>query len=522
MVTDAAPRDISAMLPRERARPSFLRLLGAVYFIAFWSLWDQLPLLIGKNGLLPAAESMENVRANIPAAQFYKYPTIFWLDGSDAVLRAAAVGGAAFSFILMFLAAPRICLALIWILYLSFTVVCGSFLSFQWDNLLIETAFFAWFYAPGGILPFRRHADPPPRAAEPWRFLMIWLLFRLNFESGLAKMMSHDPNWSFEHLTALESYYETAPLPTWIGWYAHQMPPLFHKISTCFSLAAELAVPFLLFLGKWPRRLAICIFCALQLSILLTANYGIFNYLSFVLCIPALEERGPALARAREMLKSWKMYIFMFVAAVLVFLTSVDFLRGVGGLWRPADRYEREHLPIHERAIIAVDEFVSPFRTFNSYHLFANLTLTRAELEIQAKNDDGPWANYEFKYKPGNPTRAPGFVAPHQPRVDFRLWFLARVRRDERGAWQVVFAERDPQYLNRLVERITTNPQSVAELFSGNPFPDHPPRYVRLVFYHYRMSSRAERADTGLWWVREPVAAHPYIHDARSGQKPRY
>jgi hypothetical protein len=35
------------------------------------------------------------------------------------------------------------------------------------------------------------------------------------------------------------------------------------------------------------------------------------------------------------------------------------------------------------------------------------------------------WLPFEFKYKPGNVARAPAWVSPHQPRLDWQMWFGA-------------------------------------------------------------------------------------------------
>lgn len=37
----------------------------------------------------------------------------------------------------------------------------------------------------------------------------------------------------------------------------------------------------------------------------------------------------------------------------------------------------------------------------------------------------GPWWEVPFAYKPGNVSRAPPLVAPHQPRLDWQMWFAA-------------------------------------------------------------------------------------------------
>ena len=56
-----------------------------------------------------------------------------------------------------------------------------------------------------------------------------WLLFRLMFGSGVVKLRSGDPTW--RSLTALEYHYETQPLPTWVGYYAHHLPPRAHVFA---------------------------------------------------------------------------------------------------------------------------------------------------------------------------------------------------------------------------------------------------------------------------------------------------
>src|SRR5256886_3557620 len=51
--------------------------------------------------------------------------------------------------------------------------------------------------------------------------------------------------------------------------------------------------------------------------------------------------------------------------------------------------------------------------------LFPYTTLFRSSV------DSVHWREYEFPWKPGGGTRRPGFVAPHQPRLDWQMWFAA-------------------------------------------------------------------------------------------------
>src|SRR5213080_3095903 len=245
---------------RGRVRDVFLRLLGVIFLAAFLSLLVQVRLLFGRDGLLPAA-------AYLDAHGVLAVPTLFWLDASDRALVGLGIAGAILSFGLILNVAPRWCLLALWVLYLSFVSVGQDFLSFQWDNLLLEAAFFTLFVTPGGLRPQRA---PPPHPIGV--FLMLWLVFRMNFESGAAKLLTGDPTW--RDLTAMVSYYETAPLPTWVGWYAHQMPLSAHRASGAFVYLVELGLPLLLWSRPALRLLAFAGMLAMQVGVALTANYG--------------------------------------------------------------------------------------------------------------------------------------------------------------------------------------------------------------------------------------------------------
>src|SRR5581483_1222405 len=64
----------------------------------------------------------------------------------------------------------------------------------------------------------------------------------------------------------------------------------------------------------------------------------------------------------------------------------------------------------------------APFRVINTYHLFGSITRERIEPTFET-SDGTRWIEHDLHYKPGAPERPPPFVAPHQPRVDFQLWF---------------------------------------------------------------------------------------------------
>ncbi len=225
-----------------RVRFLFLRGLALIYLVAFASLWGQIDGLAGSRGIIPAKSLMAALKAEADADhaavnRYHLVPTLAWWNASDQALNWQCEAGLICSLLLLCGIAPAPMLFLLWCIYLSLTTVGGVFLSFQWDWLLLETGFLAIFFAP--LQWFER----PSRQSKPSSvviWLLRWLIFRLMLESGCVKLLSGDPTWW--HLTALRVHYQTQPLPTWIGWYAHQLPPGF-QTSARWSCSPS----------NWPR-----------------------------------------------------------------------------------------------------------------------------------------------------------------------------------------------------------------------------------------------------------------------------
>jgi hypothetical protein len=118
-------------------------------------------------------------------------------------------------------------------------------------------------------------------------WLLRLLLFKLMFQSGCVKLLSGDAAW--RDLTALAVHYETQPLPTWIGWYAHQLPLWIQKTSCLGMFIVELVIPFLLFAPRRLRIFGAAIAAFLQIVILLTGNYTFFTAHA-ALCLTLLDD----------------------------------------------------------------------------------------------------------------------------------------------------------------------------------------------------------------------------------------
>ena len=136
--------------------------------------------------------------------------------------------------------------------FLSFVSAAQDFSGYQSDGMLLEAGFIALFFAPPGLRPGLGAASPPSRRSL---FLLQWEWFRIYFESGVAKMLSGDPEW--RQLTAMDEYYQNGPLPTWIGWYVQHLPHWFHAAATGLTLVLELLMVWMMFL---PRRCRIVFF----------------------------------------------------------------------------------------------------------------------------------------------------------------------------------------------------------------------------------------------------------------------
>jgi hypothetical protein len=464
-----------------RATWLFLRLLGIVYLVAFWSAGTQVLGLIGHNGILPADQYMKALSAVQGFNRFWIFPTLTWISASDGSLRALCIGGGVLSLLLIAGVLTPLVLPLLWLFYLSLSVVGQEFLSYQWDALLLETGFLAIFVAPVALRERRRALDDPPRLVV---WLLLWLLFRLMVGSGVVKLASGDPTW--HNLTALSFHFETQPIPTPFAWYAHRSPRWLLELATALVLAIEIGAPYLILGGRRLRKLAFVLLTGLQLIIGLTGNYAFFNLLSAALCVFLLDDvtlgswtrlgiSGTVATRARRI-------VSVVLAIVIVPLSATAFAGSLGIALPTA--------PIVNPLLDAV----ASFRSVNAYGLFAVMTTTRPESVLEGSDNGTAWVEYEFKYKAGDLRRRPPWVAPYQPRLDWQMWFAALGRFD------------DERWLQNFCARLLEGDGTVLNLLERNPFPGHAPTYLRAVLYQYRFSDANARRRDGVWWTRERVA----------------
>ncbi len=336
-------------------------------------------------------------------------------------------------------------------------------MEFQWDFLLLEVGFLAIFVGP-----------------DRWRVLLFrLLLFRLMIESGLTKLLSHDASWI--NLSALTYHYQTQPLPTPVAWIAAQLPLWIHKLSTATVFLIELVLPFFMLGPRRLKQIAGVGTIGLQLLILLTGNYTYFNLLTIGLCLFLFDDECLAQLRIRPSYRTTpgrpaNRQVTIVLSTVIALVSSAE-------IWGMFARTP----PLVDSILRAQ----ASFGIVNRYGLFAVMTTTRSEIEIEGSMDGDTWLPYVFPHKPGPLGRAPTWIAPFQPRLDWQMWFAS------------LGTARENPWFTQLLVRLLEGSKPVLALFERAPFGGAPPKYIRAMRYRYRFTTADEHRRTGNWWFRE-------------------
>lgn len=518
--------DLKALLrclfgPEDSGRPGhlwprwlFLRSLGLIFFSAFYSLAFQIEGLIGPQGILPARNYLSLLKDRAGIWRFWMAPTLLWLGSGSLALHLLVWAGLIASAALFFNIWPRGTIAISLIAFLSFIAAARDFADYQSDGMLLAAGFISIFFAPAGFRPGLGDSNPPSPASL---FLLQWEWFRIYFESGVAKLISHDPQW--RHLTAMNHYYQNGPLPTWIGWYTQQLPHPFQAFLALFTLIAELGLCWMFLFSRRSRLACFLILTPFQVGIILTANYAFLNYLVLSLGFLLLDDRYFADWFAR--LKSSRFYKFTkfrflefqsppintpsaeasvlgmvvsgFILTWIFYATTIMLLL----MLSPS-------LPLPLRPA----EVLQPFRFANQYGLFAVMTTARYEIEFQGSRDGKDWVAYPFRYKPQDPNKAPGIYAPYQPRFEWNLWF-ASLGNFENNPWVM-----------QTEELLLASDPGVLSLFRSNPFPGEPPLEVRAVLWQYWFTDFNTKRKTGRWWNRKYLGLYAPVMERSPEGKP--
>src|SRR5262249_36262724 len=253
-------------------------------------------------------------------------------------------------------------------------------------------------------------------------------------------------------------------------WSAHRLRAAFHRASAAGMFVIEGVAPFFIFAPRRLRFAAGAALVILQTLIAVTGNSGFFNLLSVALCVLLLDDaalprwlapraRSPEartvdrVAGARERGR-WPTWLARPAVALLFALSLVPLLDTL--------RWPMTWLG----PLPALARITAPLRSVDRYGLFAVMTKRRPEIIVEGSRDGVHWLPYEFRYKPGEVSRRPAFMAPHMPRLDWQMWFAA-LGDEPRDLWWFGFCK-----------RLLEDSRPVRSLLARDPFGDQPPAYV--------------------------------------------
>jgi hypothetical protein len=446
----------------------FERALAAIYLLAFVGTAVQFVPLLGEHGLEPVGPWIRTV-------PFTASPSLFYLAPKDIVFRLAAWLGVALSALALggwpqrrSTAAAAATWAALWVLYLSFVNIGQTFYGFGWEILLCEVGFFTIF--AGGH-------RAQPNVVVLW--ILRWTLFRLMLGAGLIKVRG-DICW-FD-LTCLDYYYETQPMPNPLSWYFHWMPHWVHAAGVVVNHVVELMVPVGLLLPQPIASIAALVTILFQSALIVSGNLSWLNWLTIVLCVPVLRDSWLTWLRVRrpDPLAPPALRLTTFVVAAVVAVLSIA---PAVNMLSPRQSMNASFEPLH---------------LVNTYGAFGTITRERFEIVLEGTDAETPnaeaqWREYEVRGKPGNPQRLPTQVAPYHLRLGWLMWFEAMTPAPS-SRW----------FIN-LAAALLRNDQDTLSLFSYNPFPSGPPRFVRAQYYLYHFTTPEEHRRTGAWWTRRLV-----------------
>ena len=454
------------------ARLALEKSIGMLFFVGFLNIVNQFKPLSGERGLLPVPLFVKKV-------PFRDSPSLFFFVSTDKAFTICGWIGVVLSGLIIsgLVDAHSWALfaiwAVLWALYLSFVNVGQVFYGFGWESILLEA---------GVLSAFLGGSHRTAQVAVMWLFR--WLLFRVMFGAGLIKLRG-DLCW--RDLTCLDYHYETQPIPNPLSWFFHHGPKWSRSGGVLFNHFAELIVPFGYFLPQPIASIAGALTILFQLLIFFSGNLSWLNALTLCLAFSCFDDRTLAsLLGLQTPLTQRPDIVFRLLTATVFVFVIVLSVKPVRNL-------------MSRRQVM--NTVYNRFHFVGTYGAFGGITRERYEIVVEGTDEtvitgSTKWREYEFKGKPGDPSRLPPQIAPYHLRLDWLMWFAA-MSSYHRHPWFIHF-------LTKLLE----GDKAVLGLLKMNPFPDSPPRYVRALLYRYRFSSPQVRKKTGLWWVREPVGSY--------------
>ncbi|MFP5519025.1 MAG: lipase maturation factor family protein [Bdellovibrionia bacterium] len=469
----------------------FLQGLALCFFLAFLSLLTQLGTLFGRDGILSIDIFLGALEREPGFSKYYQVPSLFWLSSHDLTLWLAVLAGLTVSTLAFIGVAPGLMLFIAWLLYLSFVSTGQDFMGYQWDGLLLELGFVTSLFLPWSLDGFGARTFPNLTTDSQIYLVLFWLiLFKLLFGSGLSKLLSKEKSW--RELSALNFHFWTQPLPNAGAYFMHQLPANIKKVITALVLAVEILVPFMFFASAEYKLIAAVIILIFQLFIFVTGNFTFFNILTSALTLTLVADTYwqdftwlNAIQPEFVALNTSGWLLFVTVAMISIHLFWINFTISEKFVWN--------------KLFIPVARILYYLRLNNHYSLFSTMTRERYELILEGSRDGEHWQEYQFRYKPDSLTKPLKQVAPHQPRVDWQLWFAA-LGHFHQNLW-----------MQNLVVQIFWQSPEVLRIFAHNPFGEEAPQFLRWQKYSYSFAAKNTDTHSRQIWERQWLSTYSPI-----------
>jgi Lipase maturation factor len=482
------------------------RFIGVLYVIAFGSLIPQLTLLIGSEGLGPINLRLARARQDFPGLRrFLDFPTLLWISDSDRTLRVIPWLGVGLGMVCAYggpLApwAHGLCV----LLWLSLE---PAMLIFPWDTMLQEAGFLTLFLPSVRPLPaFEAVSEPYPAAA----FMLRFLVLRLMLGFGKIKFVGS----RLKDALYLRGFFVwSAPTP--LGLIAHQLPAFVLRALLGFMFAAEVIAPVLGFFSGAPRLISCAMLVSLMIGIHLTGNWGYFNVGYLLLCLCLLDTQSSIFDLAREPWAStlWEwpqlplnaLLALLFVIGLLYLVASESWTTRTMVKW-PLDAFTWNRAWL--RGSIAFLRLLSPLRLVNGYGVFPpHSPPPMFQMPVFEGSDDGvTWKAYRFRWMPSSAEERPRFCAPLHPRLDLGSTYSVHAIHDA-CLFGSLFGDGSPygsyvvsSWLERLCQLLLEDSPTGKRLLGDNPFPDAPPKFMRVAMDALTAAAPEVRRATGRWW----------------------
>ncbi len=473
-----------------------LRAVGLVYVIIFCSTMAESQALLGPDGVAP----VRNVFADLaklypnPVEAFLRAPSLFWISTSAGMITALEWLGLAAAVAVVLNLWPRLALSACWVIFLSFAN-SGPFFSITApDPLLLEVALLCIPFAPPGLRPgLGTAAAPRPVAVLALRLLLL----RIMVEAGLSKFIYGSAEW--HNLTAMDFMYETAPFPTVLAYWDHQLPHVYHVLEIALTFVAEIPAPLVMIFGgrRW-RWCAFGVWLVFQGGIELTNNFGWLQPSSIALAVILLDDQMLVGAFRRFRLRRLGEWLAARVAAVSARPVRPWARWGlrvaVGGQFLLAMFYyivAPTRIPIERVPAVISQPLIllsAGFHCTNNFPLFGTIETARYEVEFVGTNDGGEtWRSYDSRYQAQRTDRMPPFIAPWYPRLDALLE-------------NKLTTSSDPALYQAVAAHLLKRDPAVLEIFRRDPFADRPATMIRMQTYRLWFTDAATFRATGNYW----------------------